>query len=77
VVGALLTLAGRVVHRGPDLAREAHYSVASTVATIILFNVIMLALLEVPLLCFVVAPDWTPKAIERAKRFAGRHWRRH
>jgi hypothetical protein len=36
----------------------------------------MLALLEVPLLCFVVAPDWTPRAIERAKRFAGRHWRR-
>ncbi len=36
----------------------------------------MLALLEVPLLCFVVAPDWTPGAVERAKAFVMRHLHR-
>ena len=44
--------------------------------TIILFNMIMLALLEVPLLSFAIAPDWTPKAINRTKAWTGRHWRR-
>jgi hypothetical protein len=76
VVGALLTLPGASYIAGLTRLAKLHYSVAGTVATIILFNLIMLALLEVPLLCFVVAPDWTPRAIERAKRFAGRHWRR-
>jgi hypothetical protein len=36
----------------------------------------MLALLEVPLICFVVAPDWTPKAIERVKAAFRRSGRR-
>ncbi len=76
VVGALLTLPGASYIAGLTRLAKLHYSVAGTVATIVLFNLIMLALLEVPLLCFVFAPDWTPKAIERAKRFAGRHWRR-
>ena len=31
------------------------------------FNVIMLMLLEIPLLAYTFAPDWTPKAIERFK----------
>jgi hypothetical protein len=30
-------------------------------------------LLEVPLACFAVAPEWTPGAVERAKRWVGRH----
>jgi Sap, sulfolipid-1-addressing protein len=33
----------------------------------------MLALLEVPLLCFAVAPDRTLKAVDRAKAWIGRH----
>jgi hypothetical protein len=33
-------------------------------------------LLEVPLISFAVAPDWTPTAIERAKRWFAAHWRR-
>jgi hypothetical protein len=35
----------------------------------------MLWLLEVPLVSFVLAPDWTPKAIARAKAWVGRHAR--
>ena len=37
------------------------------------FNVVMLWLLEVPLASFVVAPEWTPQAIERAKVWVSRH----
>ena len=37
------------------------------------FNLVMLWLLEVPLVCFVIAPKWTPKAIERAKAWVSRH----
>jgi hypothetical protein len=37
------------------------------------FNLVMLWLLEVPLACFVIAPDWTPRAIERAKAWVSRH----
>ena len=36
-----------------------------------MFNLIMLALLEVPLLCFAIAPDWTLGAIDRAKVWIG------
>ena len=37
------------------------------------FNLVMLWLLEVPLVSFLVAPDWTPHAIERAKAWVSRH----
>jgi hypothetical protein len=30
-------------------------------------------LLEVPLICFLVAPDWTPQAVERAQAWIGGH----
>jgi hypothetical protein len=75
-VGAVLTLPGASYLAGLASLEKLHYSTVGTVATILLFNVIMLALLEVPLICFVVAPDWTPRAIERARAFVGRHARR-
>ena len=37
------------------------------------FNLVMMWLLEVPLAAFLVAPDWTPQAIDRAKRWVSRH----
>lgn len=37
------------------------------------FNLVMLWLLEVPLACFWVAPDWTPGAVQRAKLYVSRH----
>jgi hypothetical protein len=36
----------------------------------------MLAVLEVPMICFAVAPEWTPRAVERVKRSVARDWRR-
>jgi hypothetical protein len=44
-----------------------------TVLVVLGFNLVMLWLLEVPLILFLVAPDWTPSAIDRAKAWVGRH----
>ena len=37
------------------------------------FNLVMLWLLEVPLVSFLIAPEWTPRAIQRAKLWVIRH----
>jgi hypothetical protein len=73
VIGALLTLPGASYLAGLDQIHKLDYSTAETVLLVVGFNVIMLWLLEVPLLCFVVAPDWTPGAVERAKAWISRH----
>ena len=73
VVGALLTLPGASYLAGLSRIDKLNYSTPETVLMVLAFNVIMLALLEVPLLCFVVAPDWTPTAIDRAKAWVVRH----
>ena len=77
VIGALLTLPGASYLAALTSLAKLHYSSAVTVLIVILINVVMLALLEVPLICFAVAPDWTPGAIERAKGFFRIHGRRY
>ncbi len=42
---------------------------------VIAFNLVMLFLLEGPLVAFAVAPEWTPIAIDRAKRWISRRAR--
>ncbi len=76
VVGAMLTLPGASYLAGLSRIDKANYSTPETVLAVLVFNLIMLALLEVPLVCFVLAPDWTPRAIDRAKAWIGRHSRR-
>lgn len=73
VLGALLTLPGASYLAGLVQMHKLDYPTAGTVALVVGFNVVMLWLLEVPLLCFAVAPDRTPGAIERAKAWVGRH----
>ena len=75
IIGALLTLPGASYLLGLRHIHELQYSNAATVLLVIGFNVVMLWLLEVPLLSFLVAPDWTPHAIDRAKAWAARHAR--
>ena len=76
VVGAMLTLPGASYLAGLSRIDKANYSTPETVLVVIGFNLIMLALLEVPLICFVFAPNWTPRAVDRAKAWIGRHSRR-
>ena len=73
VVGALLTLPGASYLAGLDEIHKQKYSTAVTVVVVIGFNLVMLWLLEVPLAGFVVAPEWTPRAVERAKSWVSRH----
>jgi hypothetical protein len=73
IVGALLTLPGASYLAGLDQIHKLKYSTAVTVLLVVGFNIVMLWLLEVPLASFAVAPDWTPRAIDRAKRWVSRH----
>lgn len=73
VVGALLTLPGASYIAGLDQIHKQRYSTPTTVLVVIGFNVVMLWLLEVPFASFLVAPEWTPKAIERIRLWTNRH----
>lgn len=73
VVGALLTLPGASYLAALDGIHKLNYSTTADVLLVVLVNVIMLALIEVPLLSFTFAPQWTPAALERAKAWFGRH----
>jgi Sap, sulfolipid-1-addressing protein len=66
-VGAVLTLPGASYLAALTNLTKLDYSTVGTVITVLVVNLIMLALIEVPLVCFAVAPDWTPAAIERVK----------
>jgi Sap, sulfolipid-1-addressing protein len=76
VIGALLTLPGASYLAGLHKIDTLHYAVPATVLLVIAFNIVMLALLEVPLLSFTIAPDWTPKALETIKSWVARNGRR-
>jgi hypothetical protein len=76
VVGALLTLPGGSYLAGLHHIEKQNLSTTATVLTVIGFNVIMLILLELPLLSYVVAPDWTPGAVDRAKAWVARNGHR-
>ena len=73
VVGALLTLPGASYLAGLNRIDKLHDSTAATVGLVVVFNLIMLALLEIPLLCFTIAPGWTTTSIDRAKAWLARH----
>jgi Sap, sulfolipid-1-addressing protein len=73
VVGAVLTLPGGSYLAGLHHIEEQKLSTSATVLTVIGFNLVMLILLELPLLGYTFAPDWTPGAVERAKAWAGRN----
>jgi hypothetical protein len=77
VVGALLTLPGATYLTALHRIADEDLTDPATVGVVLAFNLIMLVLLEVPLLAYTFAPDWTPKAVERFKqklRERGRIW---
>ncbi len=75
-VGAVLSLPGASYLAAMTSLAKLKYNTLDTVLLVLAVNVIMLALLEVPLLCFAVAPDWTPTAIDGVKASFRRHGRR-
>jgi Sap, sulfolipid-1-addressing protein len=75
VVGALLSLPGASYLAALDGIIKLKPGTVSAILLVLLSNVIGLVLLEVPMVSFAVAPDWTPAAIDRAKRWFARNWR--
>jgi Sap, sulfolipid-1-addressing protein len=76
VVGALLTLPGGSYLAGLSRIDKLNYATTETVALVVAFNLIMLSLLEIPLLGFAIAPDWTVATIDRTKVSLSRNGRR-
>lgn len=75
VIGALLTLPGASYLIGLSHIADKDASTTATVGMIIGFNLIMLLLLELPLLAYTLAPDWTPDAVNRFKSWFNRNAR--
>ena len=76
-VGACLTLPGATYIAALYRIADEELADPVTVALVLVFNAIMLMLLEIPLLAYTFAPEWTPRAIERFKaklRERGRTW---
>ena len=76
VIGVLLSFPGASYLVALDTLDKLHYSTFGTVLVVIGFCLVGLVLLEIPLVAFRLAPEQTPAAIERAKAWAGAHWRR-
>jgi hypothetical protein len=73
VVGLLLSFPGASYLTALTEISKQNLSTAGVILTVLAANVVMLVLLEVPLICFAVAPDWTPIAIERFKSWLARN----
>jgi hypothetical protein len=74
-VGALLTLPGATYLTALHRIADEHLAVPVTVLSVLAFNLIMLTLLELPLISYTIAPEWTPQAIARFKATLGRRGR--
>jgi hypothetical protein len=75
-VGAVLSLPGASYLAAMDGIIKLKSGTTVTIVLVLMVNVIQMAPLELMLIGFAVAPDWTPKAIERFKRWFATHWRR-
>ena len=65
VVGALLSFPGASYIAGMEQLSKQQVGTTEKVLAVLAFNVIMLALLELPLLGYVIRPDWTNQAVKR------------
>ena len=77
VLGVALSLPGATYLLLLDRLSKLHYSVVLTTLVLIGSNLIQLIVLEVPMLAFAIWPEETPKAIDRAKAWIGRHGREY
>ena len=74
-IGVLLSFPGASYLVALDTLGKRHYSTFATVLVVIGFCLVQLILVEIPLIAFRFAPEQTPVAIDRAKAWAGAHWR--
>jgi hypothetical protein len=76
IVGALLTLPGASYLAGLSEISKQDLSTPTTVLCVIGVNLVMLAILEVPLLGYTFAPDWTRKTLQHVKEVLTRNGER-
>jgi hypothetical protein len=76
VVGVLLTFPGVSYLTALDRMAKLDATSAELVLLVVVFCVIQQLLLEVPLLGYVFAPDWTKGAVARFRAWLGRNGRR-
>ena len=74
--GRCSTLPGGSYLAGLDAIAKQDLSTVETVLTVLAFNLIMLTLLELPLIGYALAPDWTPRAVDRLKAWIASRGRR-
>jgi hypothetical protein len=73
VIGLILTLPGASYLAGISQINKLNLSTPITVLVVIGFNVVMLWMLELPLLSFAIAPEWTPATIKRIRAWVTAH----
>ena len=75
VIGALLTLPGASYLIGLNHIADQNASTVGTIALVLSFNLIMLMLLELPLIGYAVAPEWTPRTVDRFRTWFNQNTR--
>jgi len=73
LVGLVLSFPGASYLASLTEISKLNLNAAEVVLTVLAVNVVMLMLLEIPLVSFAVAPDWTPRAIDRFKTWMNVH----
>jgi hypothetical protein len=73
IVGLILSFPGASYLAALNEINKQNFGTAGIVLAVLASNMVMLILLEAPLICFTVAPDWTPIAIERLKGWLARN----
>jgi hypothetical protein len=76
VVGVLLSFPGASYLAALDAIHKQNLSTAGLVLTVVAVTVISLTLLEIPLIGYAIAPEWTPAVVDRFKAWLGIHGRR-
>jgi Sap, sulfolipid-1-addressing protein len=75
-VGMLLTLPGARYLAALNALAKLGYGPVATAVLVVVVNLILLLLVEVPLLSYLLAEDWTPGAVERFNRWLRENRRR-
>jgi Sap, sulfolipid-1-addressing protein len=65
IVGIVLSFPGASYIAGMDALHKQHLATVPTVLAVIAFNIIMLALVEIPLLSYAIRPESTDAAVQR------------
>ena len=72
IVGVLLSFPGASYLAGMDELSKQQLSTAATVIAVIVFNMIMLLLLEIPLIAYAIRPESTDAGVQRFKSWLSR-----